>query len=117
VSIALSTLNKNSSFRLLLQDDLYEYCFRVKRTIREVLTEFRSARVPREYVFDLFPPMRPRLFSIASSIKVGENCLQERISHQVSTGASERDTSLRGNCALQNEVEDSETRGVHIIFG
>jgi sulfite reductase alpha subunit-like flavoprotein len=54
------------------QEDLYEYCFRVKRTIKEVLGEFRSAKVPREYIFDIFPPMRPRQFSIASSIKVSQ---------------------------------------------
>ncbi|KAH0834168.1 hypothetical protein J3R83DRAFT_11474 [Lanmaoa asiatica] len=50
-------------------DELYEYCQRVKRTIREVLTEFRSARIPRDYVFDLFPPLRPRQFSISNSPK------------------------------------------------
>ncbi|KAF9231055.1 hypothetical protein BU15DRAFT_90988 [Melanogaster broomeanus] len=50
-------------------DELYEYCQRVKRTIREVVAEFRSARIPRDYVFDLFPPLRPRQFSIASSPK------------------------------------------------
>jgi len=58
------------------QDDLYEYCFRVRRTIQEVLTEFRSAKIPKEYIFDLFPPMRPREFSIASSIKVSPPCLK-----------------------------------------
>ncbi|KAH7888220.1 hypothetical protein F5I97DRAFT_1806465 [Phlebopus sp. FC_14] len=50
-------------------DELYEYCQRVRRTIREVLSEFRSARIPRDYIFDLFPPLRPRQFSIASSSK------------------------------------------------
>jgi len=50
-------------------DDLYQYCYRVRRTIQEVLTEFRSAKIPKEYIFDLFPPMRPREFSISSSIK------------------------------------------------
>ncbi|EMD32805.1 hypothetical protein CERSUDRAFT_161320 [Gelatoporia subvermispora B] len=50
-------------------DELYDYCFRPRRTIREVLEEFRSARIPREYVFDVFPPLRPRQFSIASSSK------------------------------------------------
>ncbi|KAH9837670.1 riboflavin synthase domain-like protein [Rhodofomes roseus] len=50
-------------------DELYEYCQRPRRMIREVLEEFRSARIPREYVFDLFPPLRPRHFSIASSVK------------------------------------------------
>ncbi|EPS94182.1 hypothetical protein FOMPIDRAFT_1153432 [Fomitopsis schrenkii] len=50
-------------------DELYEYCQRPRRMIREVLEEFRSARIPREYVFDVFPPLRPRHFSIASSVK------------------------------------------------
>lgn len=52
------------------QDELYEYCQRPRRMIREVLEEFRSARIPREYVFNVFPPLRPRQFSIASSCKV-----------------------------------------------
>lgn len=52
------------------QDEMYDYCQRVKRTICEVLSEFRSARIPTEYVFDLFPPLRLREFSIASSIEV-----------------------------------------------
>ncbi|KAI5980915.1 riboflavin synthase domain-like protein [Pisolithus albus] len=50
-------------------DELYEYCQLVKRTIREVLSEFRSVRIPRDYIFDVFPPLRPRQFSIASSAK------------------------------------------------
>ncbi|KAJ6577333.1 riboflavin synthase domain-like protein [Mycena capillaripes] len=50
-------------------DDLYEYCYRVRRTIREVLAEFRHVKIPMEYIFDVFPPMRPRQFSIASSRK------------------------------------------------
>ncbi|KAI5984237.1 riboflavin synthase domain-like protein [Pisolithus marmoratus] len=50
-------------------DELYEYCQLVKRTICEILSEFRSARIPRDYIFDVFPPLRPRQFSIASSVK------------------------------------------------
>ncbi|KAI6137645.1 riboflavin synthase domain-like protein [Pisolithus tinctorius] len=50
-------------------DELYEYCQLVKRTIREILSEFRSTRIPRDYIFDVFPPLRPRQFSIASSVK------------------------------------------------
>ncbi|KAJ6460363.1 hypothetical protein C8R47DRAFT_1161017 [Mycena vitilis] len=50
-------------------DDLYEYCYRVRRTIREVLAEFRNVKIPMDYVFDVFPPIRPRQFSIASSVK------------------------------------------------
>ncbi|KAH7912072.1 riboflavin synthase domain-like protein [Hygrophoropsis aurantiaca] len=50
-------------------DELYDYCQRVRRTIREVMTEFRSAQIPIEHVFDVFPVLRPRQFSIASSVK------------------------------------------------
>ncbi|KAL0571445.1 NAPDH-dependent diflavin reductase [Marasmius crinis-equi] len=50
-------------------DDLYEYCYQVRRTIREVLSEFRGVKIPKEYIFDVFPPLRPREFSIASAIK------------------------------------------------
>ncbi|KAJ3563104.1 hypothetical protein NP233_g9156 [Leucocoprinus birnbaumii] len=58
-----------------VQDELYDYCYRVKRTIREILTEFRgvSKTIPRDYVFDVFPFMRPRQFSIASSSKEHPN--------------------------------------------
>ncbi|KAF7318067.1 NAD(P)H-dependent diflavin oxidoreductase 1 [Mycena chlorophos] len=51
-------------------DELYEYCFRVRRTIAEVLAEFRHVQIPRDYIFDVFPPLRARHFSIASSVKV-----------------------------------------------
>jgi len=68
------------------------YCFRVRRTIQEVLTEFRSAKIPKEYIFDLFPPMRPREFSIASSIKVSPPCLNTswsiRLASRVRTAPS-----------------------------
>ncbi|KAG8701613.1 NAPDH-dependent diflavin reductase [Ceratobasidium sp. 395] len=52
------------------QDDLFDYTTRVRRTILEVLLEFRSAVIPREYIADLFPELRPRQFSIASSLSV-----------------------------------------------
>ncbi|KAH9177529.1 riboflavin synthase domain-like protein [Lactarius sanguifluus] len=48
-------------------EELYEYATRLRRTIREVVAEFRSVRVPRDYIFDVFPPLRAREFSIASS--------------------------------------------------
>lgn len=57
---------------ILVQDELYEYCYLVRRTILEVLSEFRHVQVPKDYVFDMFPPLRPREFSIASSLKVRE---------------------------------------------
>ncbi|KAF8837453.1 riboflavin synthase domain-like protein [Paxillus ammoniavirescens] len=46
-------------------DDLYEYSQRAKPTIKAALAEFW---IPRDYVLDLFP-LRPRQFSIASSLK------------------------------------------------
>ncbi|KAF7327494.1 Riboflavin synthase domain-like protein [Mycena kentingensis (nom. inval.)] len=51
-------------------DELYEYCFRVRRTIAEVLADFRQVQIPMDYIFDIFPPLRPREFSIASSMKM-----------------------------------------------
>lgn len=52
------------------QDDLGDYTTRPRRTTAEVMYEFRSAKIPKEYVMDLLPPLRPRGFSIASSEKV-----------------------------------------------
>ncbi|SCZ91319.1 BZ3500_MvSof-1268-A1-R1_Chr1-2g01331 [Microbotryum saponariae] len=49
------------------QDDLNDYTLRPRRTINEVMYEFRSANVPIEYILDLLPPLRPRAFSIAST--------------------------------------------------
>ncbi|KAI9269869.1 hypothetical protein BY458DRAFT_533609 [Sporodiniella umbellata] len=49
------------------QDDMWAYCMRPRRTIAEVLYDFRPAEIPFEYLLDLFPPLRPRSFSIASS--------------------------------------------------
>ncbi|XP_055357583.1 NADPH-dependent diflavin oxidoreductase 1-like [Paramacrobiotus metropolitanus] len=50
-------------------DELYGYCYRPRRTAFEILQDFSDTRtrVPLEYWFDLFPPMQPRSFSIASS--------------------------------------------------
>lgn len=46
---------------------MYDYANRPRRTIHEVLQEFRSAQIPLEYIADIFPEIRPRQFSIASS--------------------------------------------------
>lgn len=47
------------------QDELIDYTHRPRRTLSEVMHEFRSARVPPQYLFDLLPLLRPRGFSIA----------------------------------------------------
>lgn len=52
------------------QQDLYEYCNRPRRNILEVLYDFSAnttKHLPLEYLFDLFPVIKPRAFSIASS--------------------------------------------------
>ncbi len=54
------------------QDELFNYCNRPKRTILEVLADFphTTAKIPLKYFFELFQPIRPRAFSIASSPSV-----------------------------------------------
>jgi len=51
------------------QQDLYEYCNRPRRHSLEVLYDFRhtTPNIPFEYLFDLFPVLKPRSFSIASA--------------------------------------------------
>ncbi|TPX38015.1 hypothetical protein SmJEL517_g00398 [Synchytrium microbalum] len=52
------------------QSDLYAYCHRMRRTTFEVLQDFASVVFPVDYLLDLMPMMRPRSFSIASSLSV-----------------------------------------------
>ncbi|EDQ91424.1 uncharacterized protein MONBRDRAFT_14947 [Monosiga brevicollis MX1] len=51
------------------QDELLDYCHRMRRTSLEVLRDFPSTQghLPLEYLFDLFSPLQPRAFSIASN--------------------------------------------------
>eukprot|EP00741_Cyanophora_paradoxa_P001295 tig00000475_g1252.t1 len=49
------------------RDDLFSYNQRSKRTIAEVFRDFPSCRPPLDYLLDLVPRIRPRLFSISSS--------------------------------------------------
>ncbi|UJR37996.1 hypothetical protein I4U23_030678 [Adineta vaga] len=59
-------------------DDLYTYCHRPRRTSVEVLQDFpqTASQIPFEYIFDFFPHIRPRSFSIASSPRVHPNRIQ-----------------------------------------
>lgn len=50
-------------------DDLHSYTTRPRRTIIEVLSEFKSVAIAPEYAINVFPLLRPREFSIASSLK------------------------------------------------
>ncbi|KAJ2717206.1 NAPDH-dependent diflavin reductase [Coemansia spiralis] len=49
------------------QDELHTYCMRPRRTIVEVLDDLPHSRVPLEYVFDVFPEIAERSFSISSA--------------------------------------------------
>ncbi|XP_067007517.2 NADPH-dependent diflavin oxidoreductase 1 isoform X3 [Anabrus simplex] len=54
------------------QQDLYNYSNRPRRTILEVLSDFphAAANIPLPYLFEIFRPIQPRAFSIASSPRV-----------------------------------------------
>ena len=58
-----------------IQQELYSYCNRPRRTILEVLQDFPhvSSTLPFEFLFDVIPPIQPRAFSIASSPKASQN--------------------------------------------
>ena len=60
------------------QQELYDYCNRPRRNILEVLYDFRhtTPNIPLEYLFDLFPPIKTRAFSIASSMDVMPDKIQ-----------------------------------------
>ena len=60
------------------QQDLYDYCNRPRRNRLEVMYDFRHTRpnIPLEYLFDLFPNIKPRAFSIASSYHVMPDKIQ-----------------------------------------
>ncbi|KIW57327.1 hypothetical protein PV05_05892 [Exophiala xenobiotica] len=50
-------------------DEYYDYATRPRRSILEILQEFDTVHLPWEEVTNIFPPMRPRQFSIASGGK------------------------------------------------
>uniref|UniRef100_A0A8C2LPA6 NADPH-dependent diflavin oxidoreductase 1 n=1 Tax=Cricetulus griseus TaxID=10029 RepID=A0A8C2LPA6_CRIGR len=60
------------------QEELWEYCNRPRRTILEVLCDFphTAAAIPPDYLLDLIPRIRPRAFSIASSLLAHPRRLQ-----------------------------------------
>lgn len=50
-------------------DDFYDYTFRPRRTILEVLSDFPSVKIPFERAIDCFPAIRGREFSIANGAR------------------------------------------------
>lgn len=71
-TIAHFTLDEIHKERLLeftkseYVDDLYDYTTRPRRSILEVLQEFKSVRIPWQWAVDVLPELRGRQFSIAS---------------------------------------------------
>ncbi|OAF69507.1 hypothetical protein A3Q56_02728 [Intoshia linei] len=57
------------------EEELLEYCRRPKRTIMEILQDFKESikSFKIEYIFQLIPRIKPREFSIASSAKMGNH--------------------------------------------
>ncbi|KAJ4780650.1 NADPH-dependent diflavin oxidoreductase 1 [Rhynchospora pubera] len=49
------------------RDDLYQYNQKEHRTVLEVLEDFPSVELPFEWLVQLVPPLKKRLFSISSS--------------------------------------------------
>ncbi|XP_075041573.1 NADPH-dependent diflavin oxidoreductase 1 [Mixophyes fleayi] len=60
------------------QDELYTYCNRPRRTTLEVLFDFphTTCSIPADYLLDLIPRIRPRAFSISSSMQAHPDKLQ-----------------------------------------
>ncbi|XP_062446971.1 NADPH-dependent diflavin oxidoreductase 1 isoform X1 [Rhea pennata] len=60
------------------QEELYSYCNRPRRTTLETLWDFphTTCAIPPEYLLDLIPRIRPRAFSIASSMLAHPNRIQ-----------------------------------------
>lgn len=52
------------------KEELIDYCVRPKRTAAEVVGDFFSLQFPVEYLLDIIPTIKPRQFSISSSLKV-----------------------------------------------
>lgn len=48
-------------------EEMFAYLQRPRRTLLEVLADFRSFQFPLDYLIDAFPWIRPRSFSIAST--------------------------------------------------
>lgn len=56
------------------QADYLMYCYREKRGVLEVLSEFPHCRVPFEYFLSHVKPMRPRYYSLSSSPSADSLC-------------------------------------------
>ncbi|VDC01229.1 unnamed protein product [Peniophora sp. CBMAI 1063] len=85
-------------------EDLYEYTSKVRRTIVEVLEEFRNVKIPLTYVFDVFPAPRPREFSMASSVAVRFGALAHANNPDRLPAASAKASDMHSHCELSYQT-------------
>ncbi len=76
------SINVTIEFLCQGQEERFDYCNRPRRHCLEVLYDFHHVKVPLEYLFDLFPAIKPRAFSIASSAKALPGTFQKLASSQ-----------------------------------
>ena len=98
-----------------MKDELYDYAFRVKRTINEVLSEFQHVVIPMDYLFDVFPPLRPRQFSIASSVKVRVCKGIMIIDCNTASETFASVTFVCRYCEIQDEAKDTPTGRMYVL--
>ncbi|XP_070374335.1 NADPH-dependent diflavin oxidoreductase 1 isoform X2 [Equus asinus] len=98
------------------QEELCEYCSRPRRTVLEVLCDFphTAGAIPPDYLLDLVPLIRPRAFSIASSLLAHPSRLQILVAVvQYQTRLKEH---RRGLCSSWLASLDPE-QGNFLFFG
>eukprot|EP00300_Choanocystis_sp_HF-7_P033146 c45440_g1_i1.p1 GENE.c45440_g1_i1~~c45440_g1_i1.p1 ORF type:complete len:601 (+),score=127.00 c45440_g1_i1:129-1805(+) len=54
-------------------EDLAKYCFNERRTYAEIFQDFTSAKPDLSTLLDLINPLKPRMFSISSSLQMHPN--------------------------------------------
>jgi sulfite reductase alpha subunit-like flavoprotein len=95
------------------QDDLYEYTHRVRRTILEVLQDFRHVTIPLEYIFDVFPLIRPRQFSIANSsryLRSKQTTSEIHVNDGIGDGSKDKRPGTRTTMELCIAIVNYKTR-------
>ncbi|XP_041098613.1 NADPH-dependent diflavin oxidoreductase 1 isoform X2 [Polyodon spathula] len=98
------------------QEELHSYCTRPRRTALEVLSDFphTTAALSVEYLLDLFPEIKPRSFSIASSLQVHPGHIQILLA--VVTYKTRIHRPRRGLCSTWLASQDPE-QGNYLFFG
>ncbi|PRW18319.1 NADPH-dependent diflavin oxidoreductase 1 isoform X1 [Chlorella sorokiniana] len=91
------------------RDNLYEYNQREGRTVLEVLGDFKSARLPLEWLLQACPRLKPRYFSIASSLAAHPHTAQLAVA--IVDWATPFKRRRRGVCTSWLAALDPEAQG------